>query len=321
MPVDIRYAGFDQDTERRIRFAANALATTKQRILVSDWDGTRCDLLVINGNDHYALSVAAIARRRDMPIVALSRQREDLEAWATWLPPDASVAVLARTFAEALEQQARGRTEAATAATQAAPAMTASTSGLVRLASDPTLAGHDVEAVSRGRVLRLLPGAGRVLASSFSDMLAGHDFLADRGWEFRRFESSRAGSNRFEFAGSLDSFLLNAALKGSAQLPVFPAGRYWLCDWPDVGQAPDFVPALRIIRQLLCAKLEPAELMARSGATRDQVTACLWAFRASGLLYPLANGSARTEEPLGTTRQPSSRFSGLLSRLASHFGL
>ena len=323
MFVDLRYAGLEPDIERRVRFAANGLAAFRLNVKASAWDGTRCDILVTDANDAYGLTVVDIARRRDMRIVAFTREPDRKESWANWIDHGTSVAALTKILQQALADSTDGDAEdnvddtslTSTAKKEIGISHDSSSVGMVRLALDESLRNATLAATHGGRTLLFRLRAGRVLASSLSDMLFVRDHICDSGWKFRALDASRLPDN-FEIGASLDSFFLESATRNQHHLPSFPEGRYWLCDWPDLGQAPELVNALSIVRILLREKVSVRQLCKQSGLGATEVSACLWAFCASGLLQ--RTGFAAQALPPPPT---AGRFTTLMSRLASHLGL
>ena len=61
MRSDIRSVALDPGQKARVAAAARALAAHAIQARLSDWDGTRCDLLVANADDGYGRHVIEIA--------------------------------------------------------------------------------------------------------------------------------------------------------------------------------------------------------------------------------------------------------------------
>lgn len=302
----IRHAGLRPEQEQRLRLAAGALSAHGISAGVEAWDGTRCDLVAVGGEDGYGRHVQTIATRRSVGVLVLGGKIDG----AGRAPDDASAAALVRHLLAILQPGAgvNGHAAAPTAAVA-----TAQSAGLVNLAQDPRLADKDLEAQVAGRSIQLLRSSGRVLSATLSDQMTARDRLCEGGWSFRALPPGQAGDQLREFAGSLDAFLLQGALRSAALLPPFPAQSCSLQDWPDLGASPDAIAALRLVRTLSAQPVSPADLARTHAVDPRYVGACLWAFAASGLLR-------RHGEPAAAP--PAAKpASGILARLAAHFGL
>ena len=324
MRAAVRHAGLKQDQEQRVRIAAGALAANSIVASASPWDGTRCDLVLLHADDGYGQHVMQIARRRGVEVIALSATRTGREPGVNWIREDSSAAVLARQMAALLlgdrapESPSEAAGEAAAASASEVPASNASEVALVRLSEDPSLAGKDVEARIAGRTVFLLPSSGRVLSATLSDQFATRDRLGEAGWQFRPARKGDIESNRFEFSGSLEAFLLQGALQQARQLPRFPAQPCSLQDWPDLGTTPDAVDALRVVQALQSRALTPATIASECRLDPAYVSACLWAFAAAGLLHRSPHGAAAA---MPVTTPMAKPVLGVFARLAAHFGL
>jgi len=145
----IRHAGLRPEQEQRLRLAAGALAAHGINASVEAWDGTRCDLAVISGDDGYGRRVQDIAARRGLGVLILGNHAEGTVA----AREDASAAVLAKRLLTGLQAADAGFAPApAATAGVAAPAH----AGIVSLALDPRLVDKDLEAQVGGRTIRLL---------------------------------------------------------------------------------------------------------------------------------------------------------------------
>lgn len=295
----IRHAGLRPEQEQRLRLAAGALAAHGINASVEAWDGTRCDLAVIAGDDGYGRRVQDIAARRGLGVLILGNHAEGTVA----AREDASAIALSRRLLSSLQAAEAG----------AAPAPAAQ-GGIVSLALDPRLVDKDLEAQVGGRSIQLLRSRGRVLSTTLSDQVAARDRLCESGWSFRALTAASAGERPREFSGSLDAFLLQGALRQASLLPPFPAPACSLQDWPDLGASPDAIAALRLAQTLNAGPASPADLASAHGLEASYVGACLWAFAASGLLR-------RHGEPSPAPTPAPKAATGILARLAAHFGL
>jgi hypothetical protein len=335
--IDLRYAALSQDVERRVRLAATALAAHQIRATATDWDGTRCDLLIADASDGYGRHVIGIAKRKGVGVLAFGNEADSAVDGVIWLSSRSDVAALATAVRDALS--ARRTAESARAPIEDAPRAPRETddeqhagalasremssgqstgSALVRLSTDAELMHIDLQATIQGRTIQLRPSSGRVLASSLSDLLSARDHLSEEGWQFEPIAGRQPALLSVGASASLDIFYLYGAIRGKSHLPPSPNLRYGLRDWPDLGAAPELMDALRVVRVLQRGNVLPSEIASMSRLPQQDVTACLWAFEAAGLLTRSAvEPVSQAVHPVEPPRQRS----GLLGRLAAHFGM
>ena len=305
--ADIATAALDEQAEQRIRLAAGLLAAWRITARVRAWDGTRCTLLVADLGDAYGRQAFARARARQTPVLAFRATAADLGPGVVDASEGSPAPALAQTLRDLLAVDATVATDIPETAASALPA-------LCRLA-DPESGGRGIDASYNGRRIRIRPDTGRVHAATLSDLLSARDSFASAEWTLTASDEAPDGDGVHR---SLEAFLLQAAFQGRAQLPAFPAGRYRLKDWPDVGSAPELVGALKIAKALMRAPAGVDELPRLCGIDARDVHATLWAYRAANLLERLdAAGAAVASAPA----QPVGTFSGVLARIASRFGL
>lgn len=324
MRVLVRYAGLRPEQEQRARIAAGALAANSITAEAGPWDGTRCAMVLVNRDDGYGQHVQKIATRRGVPILVLGREALH-EPGVIWVPEESSAGALARAMLSLLSTQPAAESAAASTSSSAAPDAVRAVdpspshlpidSALARLLHDPALRDKDLEAHIGGRTLMLRRSAGRVLTASLSDQITVRNRIAESGWAFRVLANASSVPAGFETSASLDAFLLLGALHGADRLPSFPYASASLRDWPDLGTIPESVSALRVAQALQAGCDNLASIAGFTALPEVQVSACLWAFGAAGLLEPQAGVPARAAQPVA----PSP--SGLFARLAAHFGL
>lgn len=307
--ADIATAALDEQAEQRIRLAATLLAAWRIPARVRAWDGTRCTLLVADLADAYGRQAFTRARSRQTPVLAFGATAADLGPGVLDANEASPAPALAQALRELLAVEATSHIEPNESTTGAAvPA-------LCRLA-DPEFSGRAVDAQLNGRRIRIHPDTGRVHAATLSDLLSARDSFASAEWTLAASDDTpdEDGAHR-----SLEAFLLQAAFQGRAQLPPFPAGRYRLKDWPDVGSAPELVGALKVAKALMRASAGVDDLPRLCGLDARDVNATLWAYRAANLLERQdATADAAVAPP---PAQPVGAFSGMLARIASRFGL
>ncbi len=329
MKVDVTVAGIEPHAFVQVRLAGHLLAAQQWRVVVREWDGTRCDVLIADLDDAYGRQAMALADRRGTPVIALAAN-EGGEPRRTFAR-DAEALQLAQAIRALLPEKSPAPASAppvdarALAGIPAATDAMRQTNALLRLASEEGLYGIDVRATVAGRTIGLSPAAGRATATSLADLLTARDQLGTAQWQM---QAQAAEGETGDVSISLDAFYVGGALRLREELPPFPDGLYRLRDWPDLGAAPVLVGALRVAHALTRAAHTPRALSEHLQLPLSEVHACLWAFRASGLLLREANANApvapasvsaavETVAPVARERPASS----LLSKIARHFGI
>ena len=300
MDLDVRTAVLEEATEQRLRLAISLLGAYRLRIRLNPWDGTRCDLLIASADDAYGARVLAQAQRRGTKAIGVGRTLNAA------ISPDATAAMLAQH----IRDQVYG------AASSDASAASAPLPALCRLAQPP-LRGKAVDVICHGRALKLRPQTGRVHAESHSGLLAGLEKLSESRCRIVLSDGDDDVQNMA--SASIESVLLRAAYRIGDALPDFPAGRYWLDAWPDLGVMPLQTGALRTCL-LLIGNTRSSDDLVKSDlgdVTPADLNACLWAFAAADLLRD--DGVVRRIET-APPRKPRAHAS-FLSSLARRFGL
>jgi hypothetical protein len=316
MQFDLRYAGLNPAMEQRLRLATTALAAHRMQARASEWDGTRCDIVAADPTDAYGRRVLDIARRRGTPALEIGPTTALYE-------PGANVARLTRALHELLLRvSGNARAPSVHASTTVPLAQHANMPALVRLALDPALAGIDVEARSQevrsqNVVVWLLPSTGRVLSATVSDQLRARERLAVKEWSFTPITERQRAAPLGEVNASLDAFLLQGAWQARAELPPFPGNEVGLSDWHDLGSDAALVEALKVVQVLQRSRSSAAVIARRCGLAQRDVDACLWAFKAAGLLENTAPATVTVPAAV----MVAANRGGMLSRLAAHFGL
>ncbi len=307
--ADIAIAALNEQVEQRIRIAASLLPAYRIGAKVRPWDGTRCGLLITDLSDAYGRQAFALAKKRGTPILAISDNSTDIEADCVTVSENSPAPVLAQHLRELLTRDQVVDSVDPVAANGIVPA-------LCKLAASE-YRGQAVDAICNGRTIHIRPVEGRVYANTLSDLLSACDTFSSSAWELQVSSASDRATPTDGASRSLEAFLLQSAFQGRDQLPSFPAGRYQLKDWPDVGTAPEFIGALKVARSLLRAPASERELRLSCDVSEEEVKASLWAYQASNLLSSADSGvdSIRSAPP------PTARFSGMLARIASRFGL
>lgn len=309
MRQDIRHAGLAPEIERRLRLAARTLALQGVDASVDRWEGIGCRLVVVGTDDAYGRHVLDIARRRQVPVIAVGTGQ---------LPPDEPTLSLEASisdFASALQPLLRSSRESAPARAATVHALPSASDGLLQqLASDGQLGHQAVHARLGARSLYLLPERGRVLARTRSDLIELRDRLCQPGFEITRLGSESEVPADVEVSEGLDAYLLLAAVKGAARLPAFEDVPCELEHWPDLAAADGLAHALKVAAPLMRGAYRCRQISAATGVDAADVSTCFWAFSAAGILR------RRSANAAAAVPSASSR-AGLWSRLARRFGL
>lgn len=307
--ADIATAALNEQVEQRIRIAASLLPAYRIGAKVRPWDGTRCGLLITDLSDAYGRQAFALAKKRGTPILAISDNPTDIETECVIVSENSPAPVLAQHLRELLTRDLPAESATVADVNDSFPA-------LCRLAA-PQYRGRPVDATCNGRTIHIRPVEGRVYANTLSDLLSACDSFSSSAWELQIASASDRATTADGASRSLEAFLLQTAFQGRDQLPSFPAGRYQLNDWPDVGTAPELIGALKVARSLLRAPASERELRLACDVSEEEVKASLWAYQASNLLFSSDNSG----DAIRSTPAPTARFSGILGRIANRFGL
>ena len=307
--ADIATAALNEQVEQRIRIAASLLPAYRIGAKVRPWDGTRCGLLITDVSDAYGRQAFELAKKRGTPILAISDNPADIETECVIVSENSPAPVLAQHLRELLTRDLPAERATVADDNDSIPA-------LCRLAA-PQYRGRPVDAIWNGRTIHIRPVEGRVYANTLSDLLSACDSFSSSAWELQISSASDRDTHSDGASRSLEAFLLQTAFQGRGQLPSFPAGRYQLSDWPDVGTAPELIGALKVARSLLRAPASERELRLACNVSEEEVKASLWAYQASNLL----SSSDNSADAIRSAPAPTARFSGILGRLANRFGL
>lgn len=313
MKIDLRYAGLNERSERRLRIASKLLETQGIRISVEAWDGTRCDILAANAEDAYGVHALDIASRRSIKTVALTSGGKLISNYTNTL--DSTEPVL--SWVQMLQVVAN-LPNVSSSGIRNRPSF--DEVGICRLGMDPKLRGLDLQARIGTRAIFISASTGRIVARDAGELLCMRDELANAGWEFESVASSSSAA--LGFSASLDSFYIEGALAAQERLPTFPSGALALSDWPDLGAAAAYVNVLKVVKALMQGGTNIHDVVSTTRIEIQEVSACLWAFAASGLLRLHAE-EPHGEQALEKSSVPTEGESNtsLFSKLARRFGL
>jgi hypothetical protein len=317
MRYDIRFAALAADAERRVRLAVRTLGVHNVETSVEPWQGSGCAAVVVDSHDGYGRQVMDVATRRGVAVLALGGEGPSEAPAIARLPTDASIATIAQALQRLLSGAGRPELRKTGAReTDVVEEEAVDAAGLIVLAATERWRGLDLEARFGPRVIYLMRDQGRAIAHTLSDLIEARNQLCQRGWQFREIAGRASIAAGAEVTTSLDTLLVQAALRGEAQLTPFPDTPCSLMHWPDLGSATDAVDAMRIAAALLRRAWTPSELAMHMQLDPTRVHACLWAFDATGLLRrSQIKSSIAPDTPSAQARR------GLWSRFAQRFGL
>lgn len=304
MRIEIRTAGLASPAEARTRLAAQLMAALGYDARVSVWDGTRSSLLIADADDAYGLRCLEQALRRGIAVMALSQDGKQGPELAPKALASAPAAMLARQLAALLQQDSHPREK------------NSDGNGLVLLGTVPALASSLLKASHGTSIILFNRRTSRVYARHESDLLVAQTLMSESGWDFSPVTAGPELQSLCQHSMALDAFCVMAALKGTGSFPEFASAHYQLTDWPDIGVAVDAPHIFTLIRLLQKTPIACSELIQRSGMDRDEATALLWAFQASGILA--AREALPTPAATPHTTHHSER--GFLNKLMQHFG-
>lgn len=316
MRIDLRMAALTDSEEQRVRLAARLLGAQRIEARLSPWDGTRCDVVVVNGDDAYGRQVMMLAKKRRTGIVAYASEDIPFDDAAHCRVIEGTAASLVSVLLSVIAAVRDGGAAALPPAKYSRPEYLEGGSPLMHLAQE-AWRGHDIDAVVAGRRISIRASSGRVMAGSLSDMLAARDALSHPTEPHRFSPAPDRHRSAGEVTRSLDAFLVEAAWRGRHALPDFVGTAYGLRDWPDLASVQDATTPLRVARWLHQRSGCVRERARQAGVAPDELNACLWAFRASNLLVI---GEPQPIPASGEVR-PARVTAPLLSKLAARFGL
>ncbi len=311
--VLIRHAGLEESQERRIRIASRLLSVYGIKASVEPWDGTRCTLLVVTAGDVIGERAVQLAQRRHTPVLVIGGGGVP-DAGMFHVAEGAPSAMILEVLRTILGVSG-GLPVASGPETASGDVLDAC--ALVRLADHASGSGGDLFARVGSTDIKFRWSSGRVVAATHSDLLHARDRLGQAQWSIRPLDPNRRSKAPGEVSASIDVFFLRGALSPHAKtLPAFPAGRFQLADWPDLGSAPDLVQSLALAGHLIRHPATAAEAAKATGMPLELVERSFWGFRAAGLLAE--SGGARSGAT-GEAKLPAKP--GVWKKLAARFGL
>ncbi len=309
MNIDIRVAGTGEDLQKRLRLASGLLQAHKIRSTVRDWDGTRCDCVVVSGDDLFGQRVRGYAALKQIPVLTITRANDIFDPVTNTIGDGAPLNLYVRAFLAILHaSDALSRARAPVASSDPRVGLLALTGALVDREGD-------LLAMVDGIEVHFLQSSGHVAARSRQDLERAKDQLGSAGWQFRDSNEKPCDSCHFE---NLEIFLIRAGVRYGGLLPAFPVEEYRLGCWPDLGMAPDLVDPLRIASLVAKGPRSLDELASLTGIDRSQVSGILWGFRAASLLVQVAPRDILAGQSESKARMP---YANVFQKLASRFGL
>jgi hypothetical protein len=325
----LRHAGLSDAFLRRLILACRVASARQLVLRCEPWDGTRCDVAVVAAADAYGQRAADLARRRGTPILGVHPPGMSTNpgAFPLRVSEDAATGDILDALLECLGVAARGPSTGSLQTTAAsAGASTPSESAQVSLLSAMVASEGSgtswLHAQCNGIEVFVDREGGRVCAESLEMLGIAASRAGREGWTARPHPGLQIGTPRLLASGSLDTFLLTAALSARSTLPRLPPMRFQLRQWPDLGGMPEAVDALRVVRSIQSRRLTEAEIRESAGVDETTVRACLHAFRAAGLVVgELADASATKLADVTSGASSFRTPPRVLDRLARWVGL
>lgn len=296
---------------KRIRIAARLQAANGFDVRVSDQPSANADLVVLDARRPDFDALLSRYRRLGILLVQLDGDHEAVFSDHR-IDPSQSIAAIQRALRDLLalaSDRARARPARPPRMEPADEPL------LVRLCRDEYLRQPNLELIHGDLRLLLLRQTSRIVGGSEAELNLAAARISQGGWSMQATTADPARLGPEARSGSLDGFLILAALATRKALPSMGRNQFHLTAWPDLTTCGD-TAVVRLSALLINGRWTAAQLVERSGADPATVNATLWAMAASGLL--------ETKQPLrpAQTRSVATPArSRLLGRLARHFGL
>lgn len=307
MRIDFRIAGLSGNIESRARLTAQLIAAAGFEALVSQWDGTRCQILVADADDAYGMRCLEQAARRSISTLALSASGEAGPENASKLPATSPAATLAKQVIALLQ----GKNHVAR--------QQAEDNSLTMLALVPALASGMVTAQHGHHHILINRLTSRVYASSEAELLAAQSGFSLSNWDFSTISHDK-DMHEYAHSMSLDAFCVLAAMQNIGNFPEFPMQPHQLTDWPDIAHATEIPNIFRLIRLLQKSPVTGNTALQQGGVDEQEGLALLWALKASGVLT-VSSMLAAPPPPPKTAKKASGLEAGFLGKLMQRFGL
>jgi hypothetical protein len=304
----ITFAGMDHSAEQRLRLAGRVLVAHQIEATVSAWDGARCDLLVACTSDAHGARAIAMAQERRTPILVFGDTQGFGALQAGRIIEQSSPVVLVVKSIVELLQASRTHVNSGGTAKELA---------LVALAKDQINANSDVLIEIGAHRILFSRSSSRVSGESMRSIQTAMQTFGSADW---RFVQTRDRPS-LPFSVSSDSFLLDAAIQCSAQLPMIEDKLWKLSHWPDLGNSREQMLAMRVAMDLLRKATRPSALASKYNVPKEGISSYLWAFKAAGLLT--AQDSMAVVPNISTNGQAAKgkRYpEGAFAKLVSRFG-
>jgi hypothetical protein len=311
MPRTIRVALFctDQEQGKRLRIAASLQAGNGFEVRLSDKLDETTELALLD--PEWPDADLLLGRLRRMMVSVVQLGQADRETFSDQqIDPDQSIALIQRRLRDLLAATA----ERGDPKPKPVPALEVEPL-LVRLCREENLAAARLSLRLDELELLVLRDASRILAASETELKLARARIGEAGWTVDAPRQTANGADSAGCSGSLDGFLIEAALAERTRLPAIAPNRFKLLAWPDLTACGE--PAVvRLSALLVNGRWSAADLVKRSGADAATVNALLWALTAAGLLE-----TRDSVTPVEARGGPTGHRPGLISRLARHFGL
>jgi len=277
MTRHVTLAGLDPDLENRVKAACWRLAAQGYDIRLRGWSGVQCDLLILAHSDSHGRVLDA-AKQRGVPVLRFVGAADEAQ--------EAAHVVRATASVEQILMAVRGLLDPSATQTQhpVFRATSEKVSGLLWLMIERRPQRGAIHAISDSYEVWLLPEQSQIWARTHSDLIGARERLLSAKWIFHRVRASRVPDGPHL---SFDEFFVDACMRASHRLPMFPRGNYRLRQQLDATFGGSVPEVAALAAQFGTSEsVSTADLAAIADVGQHHANAFLWATRASGSLEP-----------------------------------
>lgn len=275
MTRHVTLAGLDPDLENRVKAACWRLAAQGYDIRLRGWSGVQSDLLIL-GHASSQGRVLDAARARRVPILRFVGAVDEAADATHVVAPTASVEQILTAIRAALDPAAASSQHPVFRATNE------KVSGLLWLMIERRPKRGAIHAISDSYEVWLLPEQSQICARTHSDLIGARERLLSAKWMFKRVRAGRVPDGPQQH---FDDFFLDACMRASHRLPLFPRGSYRLrqhLEMAGLASAPEITALAAQFGTH--TSVSTADLAAIADVGQHHANAFLWATLASGAL-------------------------------------
>ena len=285
MTRNVTLAGLDADLENRVKAACWRLAAHGFDIRLRAWSGVQCDLLILGHGDSHGRVLDA-AKQRQVPVLRITASPEKTGQEAHVMAATASVDQILVALRGLLDPSS-------TTPGMAFRAKRENVSGLLWLMVERRPSHGALHAISESYEVWLLPEQAQIWARSHSDLLGARERLLSAKWVFNKVRAGRVPDGPHL---SFDEFFLDACMRASHRLPLFPRGSYRMRQHLDANLSR--TPEVTALASQFSTResVSTADLASIADVGQHHANAFLWATLASGALES-CDGKTASGEP------------------------